>query len=584
MSLSGPCVWLSSLSPPSGSHLPAITSHWSTAPWNSDQASSRPRALPPRLPGSWEKESEPAKPPSIDMQPAALKAENAFTTVAPAGTSSPVQHAGGPASFPNPESRITEPVESPTSRMKLEKIDRSDPHFPRPPGTVSPQVMKQRTPDLKDREAAEQQDRDRENSDAAMASSDDGAESSVGGDKKQSSDSKSEKKKMKRFRLTHNQTRFLMSEFTRQAHPDASHRERLSKEIPGLTPRQVQVWFQNRRAKLKRLTSNDRERILKSRALPDDFDTTQVLRTPFDHKTSSEAPMLLTDGLPRLNDDDYVISPLSSASTTGNFSSAVDRHFENYPQAGMPARAGPAPLSDIHRNNRSAFPFPRSSSFSETYNRGLHFPGQFSRPGVESLGHPSMAYARRPVDYGLNRPANGLVVGYDHQRAMEGSVSPTGPPDQPVQYNVENHRTSPPRFYGDHALTVGTTRPANTQLPVLAGNAGPKGYAGMEINPHIQQQGRQIPAMHSVPVSEAPDYRPYSYDHHPYSMSHAMPYSHPNASSMSLPASLPSDSNSVSQGPVVTSAEDRMNHPPPQLIDPLRAKFGNQTFEYANYL
>jgi hypothetical protein len=47
-------------------------------------------------------------------------------------------------------------------------------------------------------------------------------------------------------RLTHNQTRFLMSEFTRQAHPDAAHRERLSREIPGLSPRQVQVWFQNR--------------------------------------------------------------------------------------------------------------------------------------------------------------------------------------------------------------------------------------------------------------------------------------------------------------------------------------------------
>lgn len=47
-------------------------------------------------------------------------------------------------------------------------------------------------------------------------------------------------------RLTHNETRFLMSEFARQAHPDAAHRERLAREIPGLTPRQVQVWFQNR--------------------------------------------------------------------------------------------------------------------------------------------------------------------------------------------------------------------------------------------------------------------------------------------------------------------------------------------------
>lgn len=57
-----------------------------------------------------------------------------------------------------------------------------------------------------------------------------------------------QKRKMKRFRLTHSQTRYLMSEFARQAHPDAAHRERLAREIPGLSPRQVQVWFQNRYA------------------------------------------------------------------------------------------------------------------------------------------------------------------------------------------------------------------------------------------------------------------------------------------------------------------------------------------------
>ncbi|EME41827.1 hypothetical protein DOTSEDRAFT_74027 [Dothistroma septosporum NZE10] len=89
------------------------------------------------------------------------------------------------------------------------------------------------------------------------------------------------KRKMKRFRLTHSQTRFLMSEFARQAHPDAAHRERLAREIPGLSARQVQVWFQNRRAKLKRLTTDDRERMMKMRALPADFDTTQALHAPF---------------------------------------------------------------------------------------------------------------------------------------------------------------------------------------------------------------------------------------------------------------------------------------------------------------
>jgi hypothetical protein len=57
---------------------------------------------------------------------------------------------------------------------------------------------------------------------------------------------RAEKRKMKRFRLTHQQTRYLMSEFARQAHPDAAHREKLSRAIPGLSSRQVQVWFQNR--------------------------------------------------------------------------------------------------------------------------------------------------------------------------------------------------------------------------------------------------------------------------------------------------------------------------------------------------
>ena len=66
---------------------------------------------------------------------------------------------------------------------------------------------------------------------------------------------KREKKKKKKkkighanqcYRLTDNETRFLMGEFARQPHPDAAHRERIARGIPGLTPGQVQVWFLNR--------------------------------------------------------------------------------------------------------------------------------------------------------------------------------------------------------------------------------------------------------------------------------------------------------------------------------------------------
>ena len=37
-----------------------------------------------------------------------------------------------------------------------------------------------------------------------------------------------------------------MNEFARHPHPDASQRDKISREIPGLSARQVQVWFQNR--------------------------------------------------------------------------------------------------------------------------------------------------------------------------------------------------------------------------------------------------------------------------------------------------------------------------------------------------
>lgn len=140
------------------------------------------------------------------------------------------------------------------------------------------------------------------------------------------SDSTLSRKKMKRFRyncfvvlalvvellmtnsdsrLTHSQSRFLTAEFAKQPHPDAAHREYLSTKIPGLSPRQVQVWFQNRyvmtaprrnillattlilmeylcrRAKMKRHTQSDRDRILQMRAVPEGFDTVQALQSPY---------------------------------------------------------------------------------------------------------------------------------------------------------------------------------------------------------------------------------------------------------------------------------------------------------------
>ncbi|KAL4956217.1 hypothetical protein BDW69DRAFT_181828 [Aspergillus filifer] len=544
MSVSGPCAWVSTVPSPAAVQSPAITSSWAAVSWNSEQAPSKSRVNLSSLPGIGGVVGESNRASPVEMQGAAGKAENALH-IQQAGTSSNTLHYsaedvrldGLEGQDPNAQGKAL-------GRTDLDSLN-TDNH-----GTTDPQTSNELF-SVKSEVPEEMHEDEKDHSEINAASSDDdGAGSSVGDERKSSIDTKLDKKKMKRFRLTHNQTRFLMSEFTRQAHPDAAHRERLSREIPGLTPRQVQVWFQNRRAKLKRLTSNDRERMLKSRALPDDFDTTQVLRTPFGSRGPSDA-RLLTEGLPRLTDDEYMISPLSSASTNGPGypPTSSDRGFENYQNRGAAAT-----VPDL-RSSRT-FPFPRSSSFSESsFNTGLQYPSRFARPG-EALGHAGIQY-RRPMDYVMNRPGNGMMVGYDQHRPLEGSVSPNGQPETQLPYGMDNASPQIPNYQSSLSMPA------------------PKAYSGIEMSSHMQHPARTMSTLQHLPVSEAPEYRPYSYEQHPYSMSSGIPFTQANASSLSLPASFPSDSGHVA---VSSSPEERMSNP-----SHVMAKY-SQGYEYANYL
>ncbi|KAF2244252.1 homeobox-domain-containing protein [Trematosphaeria pertusa] len=227
---------------------------------------------------------------------------------------------------------------------------------------------------------------------------------------------RAQKRKMKRFRLTHNQTRFLMSEFARQAHPDAAHRERLAREIPGLSPRQVQVWFQNRRAKLKRLTSDDRERMMRSRALPDDFDMAQALHSPFGSTHGLGTPLaspgsyqpsfpegnmmrpLSIDTLRRGPVDSH-ISPTGISPAFGGFTftppqSATDTLSPVSNHEGSPFGFPSAPLDTSPRTSN---PFSSSVSASPAYAAHHNIPrlslhaDRIARSRAESLSSPLRA-------------------------------------------------------------------------------------------------------------------------------------------------------------------------------------------------
>lgn len=245
---------------------------------------------------------------------------------------------------------------------------------------------------------------------------------------------RAERRKMKRFRLTHQQTRFLMSEFAKQAHPDAAHRERLSREIPGLSPRQVQVWFQNRRAKIKRLTADDRERMMKMRAVPDDFDNVQALHSPYGAVQGIGTPMqspvdfvpgytdhmmrpLMVDTT-RRNDHDEHISPTGLSPAFGHVGFAPagsmgtpdvlsplslnssDRYFPGSSHLSSPVSAG----------SRSSNPFNRQNSYQAlSHSRQQVRPLQplqmretMSRSRSESLQSPlrsSMSWKGESIDY-----------------------------------------------------------------------------------------------------------------------------------------------------------------------------------------
>ncbi|TVY56123.1 Homeobox protein HD-10 [Lachnellula cervina] len=306
---------------------------------------------------------------------------------------------------------------------------------------------------------------------------------------------RAERRKMKRFRLTHQQTRFLMSEFAKQAHPDAAHRERLSREIPGLSPRQVQVWFQNRRAKIKRLTADDRERMMKMRAVPDDFDNVQALHSPYGAVQGIGTPMqspvdfvpgytdhmmrpLMVDTM-RRNDHDDHISPTGLSPAFGHVGFAPagsmgspdvlsplslnssDRYFPGSSHLSSPMSAGP----------RSSTPFDRQNSYQAlSHSRQLVRPLQplqlretMSRSRSESLQSPlrsSMSWKGENIDY------NSYNTGQASPQ-LSGRQQSAYQPDQIGNSSVNPHQ------YEANAFSNSNIQSSPTQMTYSQSHSGP---------------------------------------------------------------------------------------------------------------
>lgn len=156
-----------------------------------------------------------------------------------------------------------------------------------------------------------------------------------------------------------------------------------------------------RRAKLKRLTTDDRERMMKSRALPEDFDMTQALHSPFNsgmpqpfstpsysmpmaspssytpHYDSSMIRPLMVNGLRRESEDDSTISPASISSAFGSFYT---------PPGSVPTSENMSPVSPT--SERASF---MNTPFSQTSPRGSNpFANRSSSFSTNFHGHPNI--------------------------------------------------------------------------------------------------------------------------------------------------------------------------------------------------
>ena len=196
--------------------------------------------------------------------------------------------------------------------------------------------------------------------------------------------------------------------------------------------------------------------MMKSRALPDDFDMAQTLHTPFgiipqSYSTPMASPAsyattfaensalrpLTLDGLRRQSEDESTISPISMSSNYGNFYT---------PPASIAASDTMSPISPIERSTfaslhlaqatspRRSNPFMRSSSFSSNiHTTSSHVPRlqlheRVTRTRAESLASPlrsSMSYTGSALNYGSGYGSPHEPISTSHSQAI---LSPWEPP------------------------------------------------------------------------------------------------------------------------------------------------------------
>ncbi|KAL8791083.1 MAG: hypothetical protein Q9213_000290 [Squamulea squamosa] len=374
---------------------------------------------------------------------------------------------------------------------------------------------------------------DEDDDDETVSTGEDDGQSSGDVPSQTAAERLAEKRKMKRFRLTHSQTRFLMSEFARQAHPDTAQRERLSRQIPGLSPRQVQVWFQNRRAKLKRLTIDDQESIMKSRALPAGFDTAQALN--YTHDVPSHSDLGGPSSFFHTSHPDY---EMRKPNTTGRSSRAGDNGGNISPTSVLSSFVDTAfsmsdTFSPISLSSETPHFFTpatsqcTSPSASSSFTRSSSFPNIHQTPWCR-YGSPPQQTQVRSRTGSLATPVSHTAQPLEQNVHDPGMLSHAGHFQSYLQQNLTNpdsitsrsglnyNTFHPPQTITEGHVTLDTTWPGFTSN--VAGCSPIDTSCLIDVDWHRIHESLGVPSrtqhaqpvrqVQSAPLAAPPDFHP----------------------------------------------------------------------------
>jgi len=286
----------------------------------------------------------------------------------------------------------------------------------------------------------------------------------------------------KRRRLSGTETKLLMDSFDKNPKPNSKMRAKLAIQIPGMSERTIQIWFQNRRAKVKQLAKEETPSLQQQQPL-----------TPSSSSLASSlsSSLKFTQFTPAQQQQQHTSSPQPSLSSprempTPNHAADYRQNYFQFsvapiksPRHNVPSPSPASPVPPLSNTSAlTALPAAPGPSSSQGQLSNLSLPSSFTPLDLHGAQYPQ---------FPLSPNSKGGAAGFPFTTAHQF----THPP--PLMVFSEGRPLSPASFSPRGPLPFPAAGPAQTsvaplQKDHLMDTAEPLNTSPTQMPPQQQQQ------------------------------------------------------------------------------------------------